>query len=377
MKIGIVCYPTYGGSGIVATELGKYLARLGHEIHFVAYALPSRLNEYFDNVFYHEVKVLDYPLFEYPPYSLALASTLAEIVRYQKLDLLHAHYAIPHATSAYLAREILKKEHPVKIVTTLHGTDITLVGRDPSFMEVTRFSIEQSDGITAVSNYLREKTIEIFGIKNPIEVIYNFIEEQPDQTKKCQDLRRKIAPAGEIILSHLSNFRPVKRVEDVIEIAYRVMQKRPVKVMMIGDGPERAKAEVRARELNITEHVHFMGKQDNIYLLLSSSDVFLMPSRLESFGLAALEAMACGVPCVTSDAGGLKELVKNGVCGYTAPVGDINRMAELVLKIIHNHKSKEEWSASCRQYAFENFHANKIIPQYLNLYNKVLAQADK
>ncbi len=376
MKIGIVCYPTYGGSGIVATELGKYLAKLGHEVHFVAYALPSRLNEYFDNVFYHEVKVLDYPLFEYPPYSLALASKLAEIVRYQRLDLLHAHYAIPHATSAYLAREILKNEYPLKVVTTLHGTDITLVGRDPSFMEVTRFSIEQSDGITAVSNYLREKTIEIFGIKKPIEVIYNFIEEQPDQTKKCQDLRRRIAPVGEIILSHLSNFRPVKQVEDVIEIVYRVMQVRPAKLIMIGDGPERSKAEARARELNISDHVHFLGKQDNIYLLLSSSDVFLMPSRLESFGLAALEAMSCGVPCVTSDAGGLKELVKNGVSGFTAPVGDIDRMAQLVLQIVKDQKTWEKMSAQCREYAFQNFHANKIIPQYLNLYKKVISETE-
>lgn len=373
MKIGMVCYPTYGGSGIVATELGKYLAKLGHEVHFVSYALPSRLNEYFDNVFYHEVKVLDYPLFEYPPYSLALASKLAEIVRYQRLDLLHAHYAIPHATSAYLAREILKNEYPLKVVTTLHGTDITLVGRDPSFMEITRFSIEQSNGITAVSNYLREKTIEIFGIKEPIEVIYNFIEELPDQTKKCQDLRRRIAPAGEIILSHLSNFRPVKKVEDVIEIAYRVMQVRPAKLIMIGDGPERSRAEAKARELNISDHVHFLGKQDNIYLLLSSSDVFLMPSRLESFGLAALEAMSCGVPCVTSDSGGLKELVKNGVSGFTAPVGDIDRMAQLVLQIVKDQKTWERMSTSCREYAFKNFHANKIIPQYLNLYKKVVS----
>lgn len=376
MKIGIVCYPTYGGSGIVATELGKYLAKMGHEIHFVAYALPSRLNEYFDNFFYHEVKVLDYPLFEYPPYSLALASKLAEIVRYQRLDLLHAHYAIPHATSAYLAREILKNEYCLKVLTTLHGTDITLVGRDPSFMEVTRFSIEQSDGITAVSNYLREKTIEIFGIKKPIEVIYNFIEEQPDQTTKCQDLRRRIAPAGEIILSHLSNFRPVKQVEDVVEIAYRVRQVKPAKLIMIGDGPERSKAEARARELNISDHVHFLGKQDNIYLLLSSSDVFLMPSRLESFGLAALEAMSCGVPCVTSDSGGLKELIKNGVSGFTAPVGDIDRMAQLVLQIVKDKKTWEKMSASCREYAFKNFHANKIISQYLNLYKKILSNTE-
>ena len=372
----MVCYPTYGGSGIVATELGKNLAKLGHEIHFVAYALPSRLNEYFDNVFYHEVKVMEYPLFEYPPYSLALASKLAEIARYKNLDLIHAHYAIPHATSAYLAREILKADHPLKVITTLHGTDITLVGRDPSFMEVTRFSIEQSDGITAVSGYLRDKTIEIFGVKKPVEVIYNFIEEHSDQQKKCTALRQKMAPRGEIILSHLSNFRPVKRVEDVIEIAYRVGKKIPVKVMMIGDGPERSKAEARARELNISEHVHFLGKQDDIYLLLSASDVFLMPSRLESFGLAALEAMACGVPCVSSNTGGLKELVKEGVAGYTAEVGDIDRMSQLVLQIVQDPRMKEKLSKSSREYAFVNFHVDKIIPQYLHLYEKVLSQSN-
>jgi N-acetyl-alpha-D-glucosaminyl L-malate synthase BshA len=374
MKIGMVCYPTYGGSGVVATELGKNLAKLGHEIHFVAYALPSRLNEYFDNVFYHEVKVLEYPLFEYPPYSLALASKLAEITRYQKLDLIHAHYAIPHATSAYLAREILKKDHPLKVITTLHGTDITLVGRDPSFMEVTRFSLEQSDGISTVSEYLRDKTVEIFGITKPVEVIYNFIEEHSDQEKRCADLRNRIAPNGEMILSHLSNFRPVKRVEDVVEIAYRVGKKIPVKVMMIGDGPERSKAEARARELDISEHVHFLGKQDDIYLLLSTSDVFLMPSKLESFGLAALEAMACGVPCVSSNAGGLKELIKEGVSGYTAEVGDIDRMSQLVLQIVQDSTIKEKLSRSSRDYALAYFHVNKIVQQYLNLYKNVLSQ---
>ena len=282
MRIGIVCYPTYGGSGIVATELGKNLATRGHEVHFISYAMPNRLKEYYENIYYHEVKVLDYPLFEFPPYSLALASKMAEISRYQNLDILHVHYAIPHAISAYLAREMVKDHHPIKIITTLHGTDITLVGRDPSFLEVTRFSIEQSDAVTAVSQYLREKTIEIFDIEKDIEVIYNFIEEQSDQKKKCDELRRRIAPEGERIISHLSNFRPVKRVEDVIEVAHKILQKMPIKVMMIGDGPERSKAEARARELNISEHVQFLGKQDNVYLLLSLSDLFIMPSNLES-----------------------------------------------------------------------------------------------
>ena len=371
MRIGIVCYPTYGGSGVVATELGKNLATRGHEVHFIAYAIPYRLNEYYENIFYHEVKILDYPLFEYPPYSLALASKMAEIARYQNLDILHVHYAIPHAISAYLAKEMIKDHHPIKIITTLHGTDITLVGRDPSFLEVTRFSIEQSDAVTAVSQYLRDKTVEFFNVKKEIEVIYNFIEEQPDQKKKCDELRLRIAPQGERIISHLSNFRPVKRVEDVIEVAHKILQKMPIKVMMIGDGPERSKAEARARELNISEHVQFLGKQDNVYLLLSSSDIFIMPSNLESFGLAALEAMVCGVPCITSNAGGLVELVKDGISGFTTEVGDVEKMAEYALWILTEPNLLSKLSDSSREYALTNFHVDKIIPQYIDLYQKV------
>ncbi|MEJ2635956.1 MAG: N-acetyl-alpha-D-glucosaminyl L-malate synthase BshA [Calditrichia bacterium] len=357
MRIGISCYPTYGGSGVVATELGKNLARMGHEIHFMAYAMPYRLNEYYDRIYYHEVKVMDYPLFEFPPYSLALATKMAEIARYQSLDLVHVHYAIPHAISAYLARQMVANDHSLKIITTLHGTDITLVGKDPSFLEVTRFGIEESDGVTSVSQYLKDKTIESFHTSNPIRVIYNFIEEHPDQQK-----------------SHLSNFRPVKRVVDAIEVAYRVLQKGPVKLMMIGDGPERSLAESRARELNISQHVHFLGKQENVFLLLSSSDVFLMPSQLESFGLAALEAMACGVPVVASHVGGLTELVREGVSGFTAPVGDVEKMTELVLRIFDNDDSgSQKMSRETREYAFDNFHVNKIIPQYVELYENLLS----
>lgn len=371
MRIGIVCYPTYGGSGVVATELGKNLATRGHEVHFIAYAMPYRLNEYYENIFYHEVKMLDYPLFQFPPYSLALASKMAEISRYQNLDILHVHYAIPHAISAYLAKEMVKDHHPIKIITTLHGTDITLVGRDPSFLEVTRFSIEHSDAVTAVSQYLRDKTIEIFEIEKEIEVIYNFIEEQPDQKKKCDELRHRIAPQGERIISHLSNFRPVKRVEDVIEVAHKILQTMPIKVMMIGDGPERSKAEARARELNISEHVQFLGKQENVYLLLSLSDLFIMPSSLESFGLAALEAMVCGVPCITSNAGGLVELVKDGISGFTTEVGDVEKMAEHAIRILKEPKLLSKLSASSREYALTHFHVNKIIPQYVDLYTKL------
>ena len=373
MKIGITCYPTYGGSGVVATELGKNLARLGHEVHFMAYAIPYKLNAYYDKIFYHEVKVSDYPLFEYPPYSLALASAIAEIARYKSLDIIHAHYAIPHAVSAYLAKKMLEKHHDLKVVTTLHGTDITLVGKDPSFLEVTRFGIDQSDAVTAVSRYLREKTYEIFQCSSDIQVIYNFIEEHPDQKGSCPELRQSIAPNGEKIISHLSNFRPVKRVVDVIEAANLVMQKMPVKVMMIGDGPERSLAEKRARELKIDQHIHFLGKQENVFLLLGTSDVFLMPSQLESFGLAALEAMSCGIPCVTSKAGGLVELVKEGVNGFTVPVGDTAAMAEKILHIISDDSTYRKISSSTREYAFQNFHADKIIPKYIELYQKVLS----
>jgi N-acetyl-alpha-D-glucosaminyl L-malate synthase BshA len=372
MRIGIVCYPTYGGSGVVATELGKNLARRGHEVHFIAYALPYRLSEYYENVFYHEVKVLDYPLFEYPPYSLALASKMAEIARYQNLDLFHVHYAIPHAISAYLAKEMIKDHHPIKIITTLHGTDITLVGKDQSFLEVTRFSIEKSDAVTAVSNYLRDKTIEFFNIEKNIDVIYNFIEEQPHHRKKCDEVRQRIAPNGEKIISHLSNFRPVKRVEDVIEVAYKVLQQMPIKVMMIGDGPERSKAEARARELNIAEHVQFLGKQDNVYLLLSLSDVFIMPSNLESFGLAALEAMACGIPCITSNAGGLVELVKDGISGFTTEVGDVKKMAEHTTRLLKDPQLHSKLSKSTREYAITHFHVDRIIPQYIELYERTI-----
>ncbi len=374
MKIGISCYPTYGGSGVVATELGKNLARLGHEVHFMAYALPYRLKEFSDRIFYHEVKVINYPLFEYPPYSLALATKMAEIARYQKLDIIHAHYAIPHAISAYLAREMVKEHHSLKIVTTLHGTDITLVGRDPSFLDVTKFSIDQSDAVTAVSRYLRDRTIETFHPNRSIEVIYNFIEDHPDHMRKSENLLRRIAPNGERVIAHLSNFRPVKRVVDVIEVAYRVRQKMPIKVLMIGDGPERSRAESRARELGIAPDVFFLGKQDDVYLLLSSADVFLMPSELESFGLAALEAMVCGTPPITSNAGGLPELVKDGVSGYTVPVGDVEKMSEIILSLFSDPTLLARLSRSARQYALDHFHVDRIIPRYVQLYENVLSK---
>jgi N-acetyl-alpha-D-glucosaminyl L-malate synthase BshA len=372
MKIGISCYPTYGGSGVVATELGKNLALLGHEIHFITYALPYRLNEFHENIFYHEVKVPEYPLFEYPPYALALATKMAEITLNEDLDLIHAHYAIPHAISAYMAKQMVIDKHPLKIITTLHGTDITLVGADASFMRITEYSINNSDAITTVSEYLKNETIKIFNPKIPINVIYNFIENHPMQQKICNNLRTKLSPNNDPILAHISNFRPVKRVKDVIEIANRVLKRIPIRLVMIGDGPERYEAEKLARDYGITDKVIFMGKQEDIYLVLSSADVFLLPSGNESFGLAALEAMSCGVPCITSDVGGLPEVNQHGVSGYIAPLGDVATMSDYVLKILSDPQLEQELSKNARAYALKNFHNNIIIPKYLDLYQEVL-----
>lgn len=373
MKIGITCYPTYGGSGVVATELGKALAQRGHEIHFFSYALPYRLNEFLEGIYFHEVEVPQYPLFKYPPYALALATKIATIALQEKLDIIHAHYAIPHAISAYLAREMIADKHRICIITTLHGTDITLVGADPSFMDITRFGINQSDAVTVVSEFLKEETLRVFKPDVPLHVIYNFIAEHPLQKHVCQHLRERLAPHDEFILLHLSNFRPVKRVQDVVEIAYRVSQEVPVRLVMIGDGPERSMAEQRAHELGIKEKVVFLGKQENIYPILSIGDVFLMPSSLESFGLAALEAMCCGVPCVTSDAGGLKEVMREGVTGFMRPVGDVEGMSQAVLHILKDPQLKNRLSQECRKYALQRFHVDRIILQYLHLYQTVLA----
>jgi len=372
MKIGISCYPTYGGSGIVATELGKNLAVRGHEIHFITYALPYRLNEFHENIFFHEVKVPEYPLFEYPPYALALATKMADITLNEDLDLIHAHYAIPHAISAYMAKRMVADKHPLKIITTLHGTDITLVGADASFMRITQYSINNSDAVTAVSQYLKDETKKIFNPVIPIHVIHNFVSEHPMQQNTCDNLRHKLAPNNEPILMHLSNFRPVKRVLDIIEVARIVLEEMPVRVVLIGDGPDRYEAENLARKFGIRDNVAFLGKQEKIYLLLSVADVFLLPSGSESFGLAALEAMSCGVSCVTSDAGGLKEVNKHGTTGYIAPLGDVRQMSEYVMKILKDPVLKKNLSENAREYALSNFHDDIIIPQYLKLYEEVL-----
>jgi L-malate glycosyltransferase len=362
MKIGVVCYPTYGGSGVVATELGKSLAARGHQIHFISYAMPMRLDGYQKNVIYHEVEMATYPLFEFPLYTPALASKMVDVARFEKLDLIHAHYAIPHAISAYLAREIVG--NGLKIVTTLHGTDITLVGLEPSFLPVMKFSIEKSDGVTAVSRFLREKTTTNYGINKAIQVIPNFVDTEKYKRMPSEEICEKFAPAGEKILVHTSNFRTIKRVQDVIKIFHEVRKKVPSKLILAGDGPDRSSCELLVRELGLQQHVKFLGKQLELVPILSASDVFLMPSQSESFGLSALEAMSCGVPVVSSSVGGLPELQVHGETGYIAEIGDIERMARYVVELLTNEPKHALFSANARRRAIEHFEASKIVGQY-------------
>jgi len=378
MKIGITCYPTYGGSGVVATELGKILALKGHEVHFISYAMPSRLNAFVENIFYHEVEINNYPLFDFPLYSIALASKMVEVAKFHDIELIHAHYAIPHATSAFLAREILKSENKsnkdIKVITTLHGTDITLVGLEPSFLPTMKFSIEKSDGVTAVSQFLKDKTLSNYKINKDIEVIPNFID-----TKKYHRLNKKenccctktLAPNLEKVLMHTSNFRPVKRVKDVIQIFAKVKEKIPARLILIGDGPERSDCERLCRDLNIYESVKFMGKQDSLIELLSIADLFLIPSQTESFGLAALEAMSCEVPVISTSVGGLPELNLHGETGYIAEIGDIDRMAKYAIDLLTNEKKYSIFSKNARERAKE-FEEDKIVTIYEEFYEKVL-----
>ena len=336
MKIGITCYPTYGGSGVVATELGLELAQRGHEIHFISYAQPIRLRGAEPNIHYHEVEVSRYPLFDYPPYDLALATRMAEVAQLYALDLLHVHYAIPHSVSAMLARQMLEaSQRPQRLpfVTTLHGTDITLVGLDRSYLPITRYSIEQSDGVTAISNYLRERTQRVFDVKNKIEVIYNSVncDVYCRNPKLAEEVRKEYAPDGQRVLVHLSNFRPVKRLTDVIEIFDRVHKRMPSRLLLIGDGPDRSVAEWLAVQKGIHDDVLFLGKQDQIYEKLSIADIMLLPSELESFGLAALEAMACEVVPISTRAGGVPEVIDHGKTGYLADVGDVETMAKYAI----------------------------------------------
>ena len=371
MRIGITCYPTYGGSGVVATELGKKLAQLGHEIHFISYALPYRLNRFQSNLFFHEVEVLKYPLFEYPPYSLSLASKMVEVVESANLDILHVHYAIPHASSAFLARE-MSDQKKLKYITTLHGTDITLLGADPSYLKIVKFSIEQSNGVTAVSNYLKKETQEIFQIQNKIQVIPNFIPDDFLAAKPSNELRNCCANKDEFILTHISNFRPLKRINDLIKIMSRLPKKMKVKLLMVGDGPDRFQAEKLCKELGLCDKVVFMGKQENVSEILAVTDIFLLPSENESFGLAVLEALACGVPCVTSNAGGLPEVNINGETGFTENVGDIDMFTSRIEQLLDDENLRERLSKNAKTISRDQYSVDKVMPLYLDYYEEVL-----
>ena len=370
MKIGIVCYPTFGGSGVLATELGKALAQKNHEVHFITYQQPVRLERFVPNIFYHEVQVPTYPLFDFPPYETALASTLVDVIKNHHLDLLHVHYAIPHASAAYLAKQILAKEGiQIPFITTLHGTDITLVGRDKTYAPVVTFSINESDAITAVSNNLRDITYQTFKITKEIEVIYNFVDVARFDKKPSEAFKKVIAPNNEKIITHASNFRKVKRVDDVVHIFANIIKEVPAKLLMVGDGPERHATEELARNLGIEEHVRFLGKQEQIEDILAVTDVFLLPSEYESFGLAALEAMAARAVVISSDAGGLHEINIQGETGYMAPVGDINAMSGYAVGLL----SDENKLMQMKQAAYEQaclFDISKIIPEYEKLYSR-------
>lgn len=371
MNIGIVCYPTFGGSGVVATELGKALAQEGHRVHFITYSQPTRLDFLNENLFYHEVEFHSYPLFEYPPYELALASKMVSVARNEKLDLLHVHYAIPHASAAYMAKQILKTHGIViPVVTTLHGTDITLVGKDASYEPVVTFSINQSDGVTAVSHDLRKETYQSFKITNEIEVIPNFIDLEKFKKQKKDHFKKAICPNGEALVVHTSNFRRVKRVPDVIKIFANIHNEIPSKLLMIGDGPERTKAEAQCRELDICDDVRFLGKLEAVEEVLSVADLFLMPSEKESFGLAALEAMACEVPVISSNTGGLPELNVQGVTGFLSPVGDVEDMTRKALFILDKDnlpKFKENALKRAKE-----FDITQILPLYEEYYQRIM-----
>jgi N-acetyl-alpha-D-glucosaminyl L-malate synthase BshA len=375
MKIGIVCYPTFGGSGVIATELGKALADRGHQVHFVTYNQPARLDLFSENLFYHEVSVSNYPLFDFPPYELALASRLVDVVRFEQLDVLHVHYAIPHASAAFMAKQILLTFGIyIPVVTTLHGTDITLVGRDRTFKPVVTFSINQSDGVTAVSQHLKNDTYKYFDIEKDIKVIPNFIDLTRFSLKAKDHFKKAIAPAGEKIIVHTSNFRKVKRTEDVIRIFAKLIQKIPAKLLMVGDGGDRSKCEQLSRDLGVNDNVRFLGKQDAIEEILSVADLFLMPSESESFGLAALEAMGCKVPVISSNAGGLPELNVDGVTGFLKNCGDVDGMAEKAIYILEDDERLNTFKENALERAKE-FDLSNILPLYENYYAEVVEGA--
>lgn len=372
MRIGIVCYPTFGGSGVLATELGKALAQKGHQVHFITYQQPVRLNGFIPNIFYHEVQVPTYPLFDYPPYETALASTMVDVIKNNNLDLLHVHYAIPHASAAYMAKKILEKEgKKIPVITTLHGTDITLVGRDKTYAPVVTFSINESDAITAVSHNLREETFRHFEIKKEIEVIVNFVDVSRFNRKPIDAFKKVIAPNGERVLLHASNFRKIKRVQDVVKIFATVSQSIPSKLLFVGDGPERSTAEDLARELGVCDEVRFVGKQEQMEDILAIADLFLLTSEYESFGLAALEAMAAGVPVISTNAGGLSEINIEGETGFLSNVGDVDTMSRQALQILGSDVTLKRFKENAAQHA-RKFDINHIIPVYEKLYERFL-----
>jgi L-malate glycosyltransferase len=370
MNIGIVCYPTFGGSGVLATELGKALAQKGHQVHFITYQQPVRLNGFIPNIFYHEVQVPTYPLFDYPPYETALASTMVDVIKNNDLDLLHVHYAIPHASAAYMAKQILRKEGKiVPVITTLHGTDITLVGRDKTYAPVVTFSINESDAITAVSNNLRDETYSHFKIEKEIEVIVNFVDVSRFNRKPIDAFRKVIAPNGEKIFLHASNFRKIKRVQDVVQIFAKVNKVLPSKLLFVGDGPERSTAEDLARDLSVGEQIRFVGKQEQMEDILAIADLFLLTSEYESFGLAALEAMAAGVPVISTNAGGLQEINVHGETGYLADVGDIETMSRQALEILSDEEVLAGFKKRAAAHA-RKFDITNIVPIYERLYSR-------
>lgn len=379
MNIGITVFPTYGGSGIVGSELGRELAARGHSVHFISYALPTRICPLSDRVQFHQVDVFDYPLFEFPPYDLALASKIVEVAESQNLDVLHMHYAIPHATAAFLAREMLKGKRYLPFVTTLHGTDITLVGARSSFLPITRFSIAQSDAVTAISEYLAAETYKTFGIRN-VEVIPNFINAHEYARREVKDLRSRLSPNGEKVILHVSNFRPVKRIADCVHTLAEIRRLRsdlPVRLVLCGDGPERERAEGLARHYGLSESVAFAGQVPNIADYLSVADLILVPSEMESFGLAALEAMACEVPVISTNVGGLPEVVRNGVNGYMVQLGDISSMAERSIEILSDDQKRLAMGHAGRAWAVERFNTENVIPLYESIYRRVVSKKYK
>ncbi|HEX8905971.1 MAG TPA: N-acetyl-alpha-D-glucosaminyl L-malate synthase BshA, partial [Longimicrobiaceae bacterium] len=379
MKIGITCYPTYGGSGAIATELGIELAERGHEIHFISYAQPFRLPHFMERVFFHEVEMVHYPLFEHNNYSLALAAVMHEVAQREGLDVLHVHYAIPHATSAWIAKEMLGPGHPVKIVTTLHGTDITLVGQERNFWEITRFSIQKSDGITAVSDYLKRETVDAFRLPDstPIQVIPNFVDPDSYSRERYPCWKTAFLRDGEKLVLHVSNFRPVKRVRDVVRTFARLTREVPSRLVFVGDGPDRPEAADEARTLGVTDRVVFLGKQDTVAEIMACADLLLLPSQNESFGLVALEAMASGVPVIASNAGGLPEVVEDGETGFLSPVGDVEAMAEGAAAILRDDGTWRRFSAAARQSAVERYGVQKVIPQYERYYEQIVTGAPR